>query len=377
LACALVALWMLSIGGLAFITEENLSATWPGSFLMRTYAKTWLANTGLALTPAAFLQSFVRTLFFAGVAWQVYLLIWQKRHAARSILLRIGVFAALLAYCAFQLHGHALDILAAVFFPQDMVVYVVIAALLAGWRVTRTDDQGPGLASATALIFAGLLAMRTLMKTNPWGYSIYYNGPAVLVFLILARPIIPRIGQSRRFVLRAELVLCLGCLAAAAWYSARFAADLSDRVALTTERGTILVQNQVANSYRAAIALMKKESERGEMVLSVPEDTSLYFLSGTQSPTRLFFFIPGVLAPGKMTDDVIHEIETKPVRYILWSNRTFSDYGVPRFGVDFDQTLGNYLISHYRRVGPLIPDADLDWETQFTLWERRQDLQSQ
>jgi hypothetical protein len=256
-------------------------------------------------------------------------------------------------------------------------VYVVIAALLAGWRVTRTDDQGPGLASATALIFAGLLAMRTLMKTNPWGYSIYYNGPAVLVFLILARPIIPRIGQSRRFVLRAELLLCLGCLAAAAWYSARFAADLSDRVALTTERGTILVQNQVANSYRAAIALMKNESERGEMVLSVPEDTSLYFLSGTQSPTRLFFFIPGVLAPGKMTDDVIHEIETKPVRYILWSNRTFSDYGVPRFGVDFDQTLGNYLISHYRRVGPLVPDADLDWETQFTLWERRQDLQSQ
>jgi len=373
LACALVALWMLSIGGVAFITQENLAATWPGSFLMKTYARIWLENTGLAFTTEAFLQSAVRTLFFAGVALEAYLLFWRRRYTVRSILVRLALFAALLAYFAFALHGRALEALAAVFFPQDMVLYVTIAALLAWWSVIREDRAGPGLAVAAVLSFAGLLAVRTLMKTNPWGYSIYYNGPAVLAFLILARPIVPRVGRSRRTVLRGELLLCLGCLAVAAMYSARFAADRSGRVALATERGTILVPNQVANSYRAGIALMKGEAARGGMVLSVPEDTSLYFLSGTQSPTRLFLFVPGVLAPGKMTDDVIREIEQKPVRYLLWSNRSFPDYGVPRFGTDFDQALGDYLVSKYFRVGPLIPDADLDWQLRFTLWERKPD----
>jgi hypothetical protein len=305
------------------------------------------------------------------VALEAYLLFWRRRFTTRAILIRITLFAALLAYFAFALHGRPLEALAALFFPQDMVLYIAVAAPLAWWCVARQNDSGSALAIATVFTFAGLLAMRTLLKTTPWGYSIYYNGPAVLAFLILARPIVPRVDRPRRSVLRGELLICLGCLTVAAVYSARFAADDSDRVRLTTERGTILVQNQVANNYRAAIALMKKESASGGMVLSVPEDTSLYFLSGTQSPARLFFFTPGILAPGKMTDDVIREIERKPVRYVLWSNRSFPDYGVPRFGTDFDQTLGGYLTSRYRRVGPLVPDADLDWQLRFTLWERK------
>jgi hypothetical protein len=73
--------------------------------------------------------------------------------------------------------------------------------------------------------------------------------------------------------------------------------------------------------------------------------------------------------------EAMREIAEKPVRYVLWSNRTFPDYGVPRFGADFDQTLGNFLTSRYRRVGSLLPEPDLDWELRFTLWERRGDVE--
>ncbi len=40
-------------------------------------------------------------------------------------------------------------------------------------------------------------------------------------------------------------------------------------------------------------------------------------------------------------------------------------------GVDFDQTFGNYLTSHYRRVGPLVPGTVVEWHVHFTLWERK------
>jgi hypothetical protein len=55
-----------------------------------------------------------------------------------------------------------------------------------------------------------------------------------------------------------------------------------------------------------------------------------------------------------MTADFIREIERKKVRYLIWSNRTFEEYGVPKFGVDFDRALGQYFeglsaSSHHRR----------------------------
>src|SRR2546430_13745405 len=45
--------------------------------------------------------------------------------------------------------------------------------------------------------------------------------------------------------------------------------------------------------------------------LSVPEDTSLYFLAETECPIRVYSLTPGVIAPGKMMNEVIQEIDTK------------------------------------------------------------------
>jgi hypothetical protein len=131
------------------------------------------------------------------------------------------------------------------------------------------------------------------------------------------------------------------------------------------------VPTQVAANYKAGIAFIEEKNRRGELVLSVPEDVSLYFLSGQDSPTRLFQFSPGVVAPGKMTDEVITEIDRQPVKYLLWSNRTYADYGTTTFGKDYNQDLGAYLTSHYRGIGPLVPHSDLDWETKFNVWERK------
>ncbi len=119
---------------------------------------------------------------------------------------------------------------------------------------------------------------------------------------------------------------------------------------------------------------MKEKASLGQSVLSVPEDTSLYFLSGAYCPTRVFLFTPGVLVPGKMTEDVIREIERKHVSYLLWSNRIFSEYGVPVFGKDFDRYFGDYLKSHYRPVSPVIPNTGSDLQWTAVVWERKPEI---
>lgn len=379
LACALVAWWMISIAGFDFITRENLASTWPGSFFMQTYGRAWLEFTGFAVTVPAVLGSLGRTLLLAGVILAgtnlaANLPIWRKRLSRYETALCAGVIAILAVSGADLLTRQALPIARAIAFPRDMVLYVAIAAALACWRIARREEFRPALPLAMLFAFAALVGIRTLFLTAPSGYSIYYNGPAVLSFLILARPIVPRDGRSNRSILRAELLLCLAPLAVVSVYAARYAAEDADRTPLVTEYGTIVASTQITQQYQEAIRLMKQEAAAGRMVLSVPEDTSLYFLSGTQAPSRLYFFAPGMLVPGKMTEDTIREIDRNAVRYVLWSNRRFPDYGVPEFGVDFDQTLGNYLTSHYRRVGPLVPNGSaLDWLTRFTLWERKDD----
>jgi len=371
--CGFVIHWMISIAGPSFITQENI-LSWPTAYFMKVYGKIWLAKTGVDLTPHSLEQAALRAIFFVVAMLEAYLVGWWTRRDARSIALRIVLFIGLVGYAA-AMRWDLLGTFAGVFFPRDMVLYVSIGAAFALWFFTRQPSpEAAGIAAMA--VFSAILAGRLLLRMSPGGYPIYYNGPVVLAFLIFLRPMIPRTGRSPRIILRSELLLCLGCVGVVAFQSVRLIADPSDLVTLRTDRGTIRVPSQIAANYRAAIQFVKEKNKNGELILSVPEDTSLYFLSGQECPTRIFQFSPGVVAPGKMTREVIDQVESKNVAYLIWSNRTYADYGTPVFGVDYDRTLGDYLKAHYHEVGPLVPNSDLDWETKFTLWERNRNLPS-
>ena len=376
--CGIVIGWMVSINGVEFITQENFMS-WPTSYFMKVYGKAWLELTGFTITAQAFHEAAFRAIPPALAVFVACCVLWWKRSDARSTALKVAAVLALFVHIVKDVFLIALppdrleSTLSTVFFPSDMVLYVMIAALVVWWifwRESRT--AGPrDPAFPLLLTFASLLAFRILMNMSPSGYPIYYNGPVVLSFLLLLVLIIPRSGRSRRFVFLGELVICLGCLAPTVLHALPFEAQAKTFVPLTTERGTIRVSKHLAESYSAAIQFMKQKASLGQAVLSVPEDTSLYFLSGTYCPTRVFLFTPGVLVPGKMTEDEIRELDRKQVRYLLWSNRTFSEYGVPVFGKDFDQEFGGYLKSHYRPLGPVagVPDNIYQWTA--TVWERK------
>jgi hypothetical protein len=383
-ACMIVLLWMVSLRGAEFITQENIMS-WPTSFFMRTYGKFWLATTGLDITAEALFKSLERTFILLGVFQGVHLLFFWRRTPSRQILLRGALFLGALAffvtyllsfeqtrdYAKILLWREALRYL---FFPQDMVLYVGIAAIAAWWYFWRHRAANPSAAAALTFSFSAVLAVRILLMATPWGYSIFYDGPAILSALLLAFQLVAQTGQSRRSILLGQSVLCLMCLATASVNTKRqYETAFPPTTRLVTERGSIRVSSHLAAQYQAAIQFMKEQNALGEQVLSVPEDTSLYFLSATHCPTRVFTFDPGVVAPGLMTDEVIEQIARKPVRYLIWSNRTYPEYKAMRFGVEFDQILGHYLLSNYHRVRPLLADPVPLGEWNAYIWERNQD----
>jgi hypothetical protein len=370
-ACAAVILWMVSIRGFDFITQENLD-NWPTTFFMRTYGRRILQNTGFSLSLASLVDAFTQSLFPATFLLALYCFFKWRRFNVRSIVMRLILLAGLVIWYKFM-GLNPQSVLASLVFPREMVLYILIAAACSWWFFWRRKATGRlHLVIPLILTFSALQAFRILFKMTPSQYPIYYNGPVVLCFLLLVLALIRQSVRTPALIWRIESVICVACLASVGLYANQTRSITKSFIPLTTDRGTVLVSPHMKESYQAAIGFMKEKAALGENVLSIPEDTSLYFLSGTDSPSRVYMFLPGIMAPGKMTAEVIQEVESKHVRYLLWSNRLFWEYGVAIFGTDFDPQIGDYLRSHYHRTGPLLPDTGsyADWAV--VVWERNE-----
>ncbi len=373
LLCAAVIGWMVSLAGAEFITQENFMS-WPTSYFIKTYGKFWLESTGFSLNAGAFAASGRRSLLLLGIWQGIALVVRKKQEINYRTVLRIAVFAL----ASWQTLSNLTwgEALLALFFPRDMVLYIAIAAFASWVYFFWHPEVDRSLAVAISLSFSSLLAFRILLNTVPSGYPIYYNGPVVLSLFLIALPLLAAPETSRRILLPAEALACALCLTAVVFYVRQEGSYSADYAPWVTDRGMIRTWPDMAVHYQEAIDFMKEKNALGESVLSIPEDTSLYFLSKTHCPTRVYQFTPGVLVPGKMTDELISEIERKRVRYLLWSNRISPEYGVARFGTDYDTRLGDYLRKNYREVGPVTKErvSEEDW-TAF-IWERKADSET-
>jgi hypothetical protein len=356
---------MISLAGVEFITQENM-VSWPTSYFMKTYGKRWLESTGFSTNVAAIAGIEDRTLLIAIVVFGVVWLFRRWRPVGSRPFIGAAFVVAALALFASRLRPIWVIAFRTIFFPQDMVLYLAIAALAACWWLWQERRARDMSTIAIALIFASLFGFRILSGTNATGYSVYYDGPAVLCFLLLAPSVLPR-QMGRHAIFLRQALVCFACLTAVVLQVSTLPHE-TGLVRLTTERGMIRVPKPQAENYQAAIAFIKDKKSLGESVLSVPEDPTLYFFAGVQCPTRVMSFTPGVVAPGKMTDEVMRELDRQPTRYVLWSGRTFYEFGVPLFGRDFDQQLGDYLTSHYRFVRPVGANRD-GWNA--GIWERK------
>jgi len=366
--CYMVIGWMVSIRGPSFITQENIMS-WPTSFFMKAYGKQWLAHTGLALNGTAFLETLKHTILVAGMLLAIRELLFARERGRRGILLLILLISGLVAYSRFLLWNlQPLWTAQATFFPRAMVLYTTLGGGIAVWYFVRQTRDVQAARFVLLLMFSSLLAARLMLNMQPDGYPIFYNGPVILGYLLLLSVALAGHGQKRQT--RMVAVVLAGCVSVVALRAGYLSRHWPPVVPLETVYGTLRVPQRTAENYRAAIAFIREKTARNEAVLVVPEDTSLYFLSETHAPTRVYAFTPGIVAPGKMTDELFREIEAKNIRYLLWSNRTFMEYGAPIFGRDFNQELALFFTQHYKPVGLLVPGGEKRWGLTFTVWER-------
>jgi hypothetical protein len=182
LICVVVVAWMLSIGGVSFITQENFMS-WPTSYFMKNYGQFWLRFTGYHLSLPQLLKGLILTVGFVAfwVGFRFWLLSAVRKLSLRTAAIAIALAAGAVAFWIAR-PERLNDDIAKLVFPRQMVFIVGLAIPLSAFRFWHSRWSAKNFAILVVMSFGPLLAFRTLLRMLPQGYAIFYNGPVLLAF---------------------------------------------------------------------------------------------------------------------------------------------------------------------------------------------------
>src|SRR5207253_805734 len=194
-----------------------------------------------------------------------------------QILIRFNLVVWLVVYFRIFLEKtNTLEAVEVAFFPRAMALYLAVGAVCVSWYLFRWGWRQELAGLLLTFGFASVLAFRVLLSITPSGYAVYYNGPAALGYLVLAGAIVQRPAVSKFRQGKAAAFLCYACLAVVTVWAALYSMYHPKLVAFRTEFGTMRVQEAVAANYKTGIEFLKEKDARGEAVLILPEDTTMY-----------------------------------------------------------------------------------------------------
>jgi len=351
--------WYLHAAGADFFLGENLSIL-PSSHFQQHFAKLWNEKTGLVLSPRVLLLSAARGL--GGFA----ILVGCVLLAARSRLARSVLSAVALALCGIHvaaIFAHtanavpvdrlAVKLLNPVFFNSGMiwVGLVVMGISGAGLRPAKLE---------TIVLCSLSLAcgVRVLVKITPSGYSMFFDVLVYLVFLVALYRV------SKRFSVDLDgtfgkLVAGILCLSLAT-LTLEYYPIHSRWYPVSSDRGTLYTSPEIGKGFSQALAFIESAKKKSQRVVIMPEDTALYFFSGTTAPSRWYIVTPQILPPGEATAQYVEELDRADIHYVIVSDRATPEFGLPVFGVDYGQQIFAWLHANFRmvqRIGDYEPVA--------------------
>jgi hypothetical protein len=98
------------------------------------------------------------------------------------------------------------------------------------------------------------------------------------------------------------------------------------------------------------ISFVRAQTAAGKRVLILPEFPMLYVMGGTESPSRYYELVPGMIdSAGEK--QLIAEAESQQVEYVIITNRGTFEYGYPYFGLDWGKDIYRWIDSNFEQSG--------------------------
>jgi hypothetical protein len=321
----------------------------PGSYFLRTYAARSSFGIGLRFVPIELvlllLDAAIAILLWFGIAKIAATRVGQFWYYYASIsLFVIGVAAAR----QFAPLGMYL-VLALLAYPRGMFFIGCAFFTYSLYALRNNIGDRLLLAKATFGILALVLAVRVLAQVLPYGYSIFYDVPLLLVFILAVNGCVETALFSLAIEQRRKLTNFL--LAVEVFTLAAILIPVhSERTAtLDTGWGTIYLTPGDADSARLIYNFVLEQKRHGRRVLLVPELPMIYAFTGTEAPSRWYTTIDGYMSRPQ-EESYITELQRGAPDYIVVTNR-YSELGSPYFGIDYARQTYAWIEAHYQVTG--------------------------
>ncbi len=341
-----------------FILRENfaLSATSP---FMRTFGPRWIAQQGFRFIPKEMMSALSSVVFSLGIWFLAARLLSTTNRAGRVILLGAAALSALLASLAFYpATSHVVAALVAfnlwnmATFPIGM--YWIAPALLIGAMTRLIPEADPRTNRAISLVtvFAMALALRVLFEVRRSGYSVYYDVPLFLVFMI-GLTLVLRLGAGRVKPAARDLFVNNILVTISIWlFAIPIPNPPSPTTPLETPLGMIFTRPAEAAAVPKIVSFIESQTAAGHRVMLLPEFPMMYAMTDTEAPSRWYEVTPGMLGDDE-EKKFISDAEAGHVDYVIVTNRSTYEYGVPYFGLDWAQGLYAWIVGNFEQVGEI------------------------
>jgi len=373
--------WKVSARTLFF---DNWIST-PGTYFMRTFSKTTLAEQGLRFVPSELLQAVEYALLAMAFWWLIASLnamaiqklqsksrLWVAALALGNLVpvaiivypvwgLKL-LFDPLLKFVPSQLFLASIapevqTIASQIIFPKGIFFLGVFFLIYAVWKLWRTRKWGAEIQGVALGIYAILDSVRQMMELRPnniYKCAVFFNVPVFLIFVILVDRTIRWAGRSLDARRRDFLVGSLLSAETVLLFVIFFPHPESLPAKFTTDFGTFYTSRDIAILAPQIISFMKTHTKNRKDILVLPEPPTYYVLAGMEAPTRWYSLMPGYLAP-EQEPEFIKEAVSNQVRYVLIAHRSMPEYGPIHFGVGYAESIYRWIMANYTKAGQFGP----------------------
>jgi hypothetical protein len=325
----------------SFMIRENL---WHAYF-MRTKGAFWLASNGALTYTFSVRQTVTASMWLAAT-----FLLWAAAGFVatrwRRASMFVGAVTLLIGLEVFARRTWNWEL----YFPRGVYWLAGIIVVWFALRLLQTRVSVQQMMLGIVAIAAFATGARVGTKMVTWNYAIYYNPLLILMFVAALTVLLRKIGEWSGYPAASKLILAQAVVFSCILMPLYKAAPSTP---LVTARGTIYTRPDLVAGYDRAVRFISEAKAAGKRVVLLPEDTALYFMTGTFAPSRWFCIPPAYMEPGKVEDDYLRDLRVAHPDYILLSNRSTVEYGLPYFGIDYNRRVLDWIQENFKVIGEI------------------------
>jgi hypothetical protein len=350
LLAALVYGWFLWRLTPDFMLRENFSLS-PNSPFMKTIGPRWIAEHGFQFVPSQMRETFASVVFSIGVWFlgaQVFSVTVKNRWMlpVSGFLLILVLIGGGLPFDKAQI-PYGLSLM--VTFPAGMYWIAPLILVAAAAGLLGREDRSTREVIGILTVFAMAMASRVMFKTIRVGYSVYYD-PALFIVFMIAVTATLWFGAQR--LLRTDRLHLINCflIVDAVWFLLVPFPTHINEVPVETPIGKIFTHPAEAILVPEMISFVRAQAAAGKRVLILPEFPMLYAMTGTESASRWYELVPGMLDSAD-EKQLTADAESQHVEYVIVTNRSTFEYGYPYFGIDWGKDIYRWIDNNFEQSG--------------------------